>query len=295
MDTTFGKDSSCALENGLFLWLTMRYREVQPRPPLNRFIECFWTLESDVNSGLTKPESILPDGCVELILNFGAPFSELIDNGLRRRQPAHFLVGQMTQPVSIAPTGPVQVLGVRFHPAGTSQFLHLPMHEMTNQIVELEAIDPALARDLIAVACSVTSLQQKVAAIETCLAARVREISGDFRFIELAASAVRRGGKITVDRLSADAGISGRQLERRFLRDVGIGPKMFCRILRFQQVFQAVEQQDAGWAAVAADCGYYDQAHLIRDFQEFARQTPAVQMAQSGPLTEAFTRKNRAT
>jgi len=271
---------------------TMRYREIQPRPPLDRFIECFWTLESYGNAALTKPESILPDGCVELILNFGTPFRELTENGTERQQPAHFLVGQMTRPVSISPTGAVQLLGVRFHPGGTAQFLRIPMDEITNQIVELDAIDPALARDVIAVAGS--SLPQKIAAIETCLAARAAATKSDFRFIELAAGAVRRGGRITVDRLSVAAGVSGRQLERRFLREVGIGPKMFCRILRFQQVFRALEQRDTGWAAVATDCGYYDQAHLIRDFQEFAHQTPAALMARSGPLTEAFTRKHRS-
>ena len=117
--------------------------------------------------------------------------------------------------------------------------------------------------------------------------------SCDQRLLELTANAVRLSGRITIDRLANSAGISSRQLERRFLTDVGLGPKLFCRILRFQEVFRAVAGNPAGWAALAVDCGYYDQAHLIRDFQEFAHQTPAVLLAQSGGLTEAFTRRHR--
>jgi hypothetical protein len=68
---------------------------------------------------------------------------------------------------------------------------------------------------------------------------------------------------------------------------------MFSRIVRFQQVFRAVDQPTPNWAAVAADCGYYDQAHLIRDFQQFSSSTPAVLMSELEFLTKTFTRQNR--
>ena len=71
----------------------MQYCEIRPRYPLSRFVECFWTLESDAPS--VNPERILPDGCVELILNFGAEFSQHCEEH-RKLQPRNFLVGQMT-------------------------------------------------------------------------------------------------------------------------------------------------------------------------------------------------------
>lgn len=111
--------------------------------------------------------------------------------------------------------------------------------------------------------------------------------------MSMAERIVSRNGQVTIDQLAVAAGISSRQLERGFLREVGVGPKLLCRILRFQQVFRAVDRNDAGWAGVAADCGYYDQAHLIRDFQQFARQAPSVLLAQASPLTQSFTRKER--
>ncbi len=82
----------------------MRYREFYPKPPLNRFVECFWTLESEECPQPIQTERILPDGCVELILNFGAEFLQDNDTGQMGRQPRRFVVGQMTRPILISPT-----------------------------------------------------------------------------------------------------------------------------------------------------------------------------------------------
>ena len=135
----------------------------------------------------------------------------------------------------------------------------------------------------------------KITALESVLVNCVRRCKHDSWLIELAAGIVRTSGRVAVDTLAADAGLSPRQLRRRFLLEVGVGPKLLCRLLRFQQIFKAVDRNEANWAAVAVDCGYYDQAHLINDFRQFADQTPSLLMASSSILTEAFTRKNRTS
>src|SRR5215470_10531467 len=94
---------------------SMHYRETRPAASLSHFVECFWTLESDGTPQPERAESILPDGCVELVLNFGSPFREVKSTGEKERQPIHFLVGQMTRPMMIAPTGHVELMGIRFH------------------------------------------------------------------------------------------------------------------------------------------------------------------------------------
>ena len=121
----------------------MRYSERKPQRPLSSFVECFWTLESDVPS--TQPERILPYGCVELILNFGAQFSQH-DDDKHRLQPRSFLVGQMTGPILISPTGPVQLLGIRFQPGGTLPFLRLPLHEITDHVWIRRSVEQTRAR-----------------------------------------------------------------------------------------------------------------------------------------------------
>jgi len=253
-------------------------------------VECFWALESDVPS--TQPERILPDGCVELILNFGAQFSQH-DDGELRLQPRSFLVGQMTGPILISPTGPVQLIGIRFHPGGTLPFLRVPLHEITDQVVDLGGLSSKLERELLSVTSQSPLLTDKVNAVEAFLTKQLLNTKDNSWLMMLAARIVDSGGLVAVDRLASDAGISSRQLERRFLREVGLGPKMLGRIIRFQQVFRAVEQCNFAWAEVAIECGYYDQAHLIRDFNQFARQTPAVLFSNQSAFTEWFTRKAR--
>lgn len=273
----------------------MLYREIKPSYPLGRFVECFWTLKNSVPAEPSRPERILPDGCVEIVLNFGSSFAEHKDNGVEERQPQHFLVGQMTKPMVIVPTGTVDLLGIRFHPGGTIPFFRMPMHEVSNQVIDLELLSNSLRRDLIDQPADTTSSRQRIALVEKLLVERVRDCKHDSWLIGLAARVVRCGGVTPVDQLAADAGISSRQLERRFLRDVGIGPKLLCRILRFQQVLCALDAKDARWTKIAVDCGYYDQAHLIRDFQQFARQTPSILSSHSSELTVFFSRKGRTS
>lgn len=270
----------------------MRYREIKPTPSMSRFVECFWTLDNDDDGGHLEPERILPDGCVEMILNFGAQFRELRDDGLEETQPRHFLVGQMTRPMLIAANGSVELIGIRFHPGGTLPFFKIPMSELTNQVVELHALSRDLESDLVTRVGECRSLEGKVATLQTLLLKRVSD-KDRAQIMSLAQRIVARHGRVSIDQLAVNAGISSRQLERRFLREVGVGPKLLCRIMRFQQVFRALDRNDSGWAGVAADCGYYDQAHLIRDFQQFARQAPSVLLAQASPLTQSFTRKER--
>ena len=272
----------------------MQYREHYPKAPLNRYVECFWILESETLPAPATTERILPDGCVELILNFGARFLQHTDTQ-QSLQPSNFLVGQMTGPVFISPTGSVQLMGLRFHPGGTLPFFSEPMHEITDQVVELGSLAARFENELMRVSVGLKSMDERIAALESLLVSYVLRIKTEPYAILLAKKIVDRGGIVSVDQLANEAGISARQLERRFLNEVGIGPKLLSRIVRFQQVFRAVEQCAGAWAPVAVECGYYDQAHLIRDFNQFARQTPAVLFAEQSELTHAFTRKDRTS
>ncbi len=273
----------------------MRYREFQPASPLSKNVECLWLLDGHDWQESSAPERLLPDGCAELILNFGDLFREHKEAGRSELQPSRFVVGQMTQPVLVSPTGSVQLLGIRFAPGGALPFFPVPPGELTNRIAPLSDVAGALDRELSGRVYETRGLQEKVALVESLLLRYTIAKEEKGASLQNAISEiVNSGGQISVDRLANDLGISGRQLERRFLNEVGLGPKLLCRILRFQQVFRAVEREDKNWARIAADCGYYDQAHLIRDFRQFAGQTPSVLFEHFTRFTEVFTRKQRA-
>jgi AraC-like DNA-binding protein len=276
----------------------MDYREIRPTPQLRRFVECFWTLEGstweDGESAGAPPERILPDGCVELILNFVDKFIQHV-NGQRHLQPRNLVVGQKTGTILKSPNGTVDQLGIRFQPGGTRPFFAVPALEFSFTVVDLGSFSSLFERDLLKVCALCETLAGWIAAVDAYLCERLVNGEYNLQSVELATSIINCRGLISVDQLASDAGVSNRQLERRFLREVGIGPKLLARIVRFQQVFRAVEQCDSAWATVAVECGYYDQAHLIRDFNQFAQQTPAVLFASQSSLTESFTRKTRTS
>jgi AraC-like DNA-binding protein len=271
----------------------MRYREIRPESPLSQFIECFWTLEGQVATE-SGADPILPDGCAEMVLNFSDRFRRQDEQGRGELQPGRLLVGQITEPMRVAPTARVEVIGVRFHPGGTSPFFQFPIQELTNRYEPLDDVAAGLDRDIETEVAQVYEFEGKLRALGELLKRRVDARRDPDRRVSGAVSRIlSRNGLISVDDLARNADLSARQLERVFSREVGIGPKLLCRILRFQQVFRSADFAGRNWAAVAADCGYYDQSHLIRDFQQFAAATPTALISQPGSLTELFTRRNR--
>jgi AraC-like DNA-binding protein len=92
-------------------------------------------------------------------------------------------------------------------------------------------------------------------------------------------------------RWPGELGVSIRQMERRFNAGVGLPPKLFCRMQRFVQVFRAIGTQPNKWADTAVACGYYDQAHLIRDFKSFSGETPAALLAEDADLARHFLKR----
>jgi AraC-like DNA-binding protein len=233
----------------------MQYREFAPGPDASRLVECYWVLEGPA-SGVQR---VVPDGRAELILNLAQPF-EALEDGRWQRQPRCFLAGQITGPLMLRGTGPAQIIGVRFRPGGVAQLLGMPVQELTGQTIS--------AGDL--------GLRGfgGLATLPEVEDALLREERGDAD--PLVDEAARLLSLLPdVARSAESLGVSTRQLERRFKARVGMSPKHFARIARFQRVFRAVEEGGTGWVDAAAECGYYDQAHLIRDFRELAGEAPS--------------------
>jgi AraC-like DNA-binding protein len=232
----------------------MRYREFAAGGAASEFVECYWELE---DAGPGAVQRVVPDGRPELILNFGQPF-EAFHDGVWRSQPQSFLAGQITRPLLLRAPGPSHIVGVRLRPSGANRLLGIPAPELTDRIIPLDELG---LKELAGCADVEQALLQRVSGRPDAL------VEESIRLLS---------GTPDVARVAARIGVSARQLERRFKVQVGMSPKLFGRIRRFQRVFPAI---DAGWVEAAAACGYYDQAHLIRDFRDFAGEPPAALLA----------------
>jgi AraC-like DNA-binding protein len=203
------------------------------------------------------------------------------------------LIGQMLQPVFVLPSGRVDLVGVRFKPAGAMSFFPAPPIEWSGQLLALEDVTPGWRQSLSESVGAASTHPDRIRILETFLLAQLETSNRADPAIEYIAERIDKSrGEARISDLARAAGLSHRQLERRFERAVGIGPKLFSRLIRFQHVFQAVEHNPGGWAAVAVECGYYDQSHLLKDFRQFAGATPLVVLEQSQELTRLFLKKN---
>ncbi len=274
---------------------TPAYIETPPSQRLEKIVECYWKLE--FADGANAPtESIFPDGCTELIFNLADPFRRFHANGEIEIQPKILLVGQMKEHAAIQPTGRVRLFGVRFKPGGLFPILQTPISEVTNQIIDSKIILGRFSAELEEQLHACETFNECIRLTESCLLARLRFNSAPDAIIDtLAERIIQTGGRVSIEALTRDIGLSHRQIERSFRKRVGISPKLFARIIRFQTVFNALDHGSVNWSQIALGCGYYDQAHLIRDFKTFSGASPGAFLTSQVELTAFFMRKNRTS
>jgi AraC-like DNA-binding protein len=272
----------------------MRYREHPPHPALRPFIECLWTLDVDADEPRV-PRRIFPDGRVEMVLNHGTPYRQLGPEGAAP-QPGAFVVGQTTAPLHLLAAGRVGVVGIRVRPEAAGAFLGLPQDEIAGTIVPLADVWGERGRALANAVGEGRSDAHRLRELERALLDRASRAPPADPLVRAAiARLTADGGRSRIARIAAGLGLSPRQLERRFRTAVGVGPKLFARLVRFQDVFRALEREPAGgWVDVALECGYADQAHLAREFAAFTGLTPSEYRQDGDALAELFTRTGRA-
>ena len=146
----------------------MRYLEFVPSPELARFVNCIWTLKSKEVSPAAV-ERIIPDGSPELVINRGDRFLEIDDQGRAHRQPEILIAGQLGGPLLIAPSGRVDLIGVRFRPAGLYPLLGgMALSEINGQRVDLADVDRPFC-DAVQEKCPV-KMQQTVHDLDSAIA-----------------------------------------------------------------------------------------------------------------------------
>ena len=258
----------------------MRYQEIPPAADLRHLVDSFWILES--GGAASAPQRVVPDGHPELILNSRCPF-EALQSGAWRRQPRLFLAGQIEGPLLLRPAASARVFGIRFHPYGAAGLFGPRMHELAGKFAPVGDLSPELARDLTDAIENPSPLPRIASALRHAHnRVRVRDSA-----VEEAVRRVFLSPEVDVACLARSLAISPRQFERRFRSAVGLPPKLFSRMQRFLRVFRAVERSRS-WVDTAIACGYYDQAHLIRDCKRFSGETPAALLAVDADLARYF-------
>jgi AraC-like DNA-binding protein len=169
------------------------------------------------------------------------------------------------------------MVGAYLHPARLSAFARLPSCEVTDRILPIEELWGSAATH---VSEDLATLNEsaRLDLLESALLghmAEPRERGGAVEVRGLAACVVRRGGRVAIDDLATAAGVSRQHLTRVFRERVGVSPKVYCRLARFQAALAYVRPgHRVDWARVACALGYADQSHMIAEFRQFSGLTP---------------------
>jgi AraC-like DNA-binding protein len=247
-----------------------RYRERPPGlPSLSAAIDRVWVLRGAASGSMPLSHTVVPDGRIDLVFQLG----ELPVTGSPGRA---YVVGPMRTPAAIRYEGAALVLGVRFFAGAAHALVKAPAHELVDDTLDLGHLwmDTSAIIDALA---SARDDRARVDLLEQALAARA---DPGVRADPLALAIERAGGRIDLHALAQAAGMSERQLQRRFRERVGLTPRMARRIARFSRATRLLRQApDMPWPSLLHACGFYDQPHLLREFRAFAGTTPTRYMA----------------
>jgi AraC-like DNA-binding protein len=259
----------------------------RPRPPLDLFVESVWICRQA--PGPHRLERVLPTGASQVIVNLKEDQTRLYDPEHAYRcisTSGAVLSGGHSRFQVIDTAEQEHVAGVAFKPGGTVAFFRVPAHETADCDVPLETLIGArrtatLRAQLLESDTSDAALE----AIETTVL-ELWTSKAIHPAVTFALGAIDRAPETTsIAAVTGAIGMSAKRFIERFKNEVGMTPKRYCRVRRFQRAL-ASAHRPAGvdWTQVALDCGYFDQAHFIHDFKSFAGVTPTAYQAARTPF-----------
>ncbi|HYG63207.1 MAG TPA: helix-turn-helix domain-containing protein [Thermoanaerobaculia bacterium] len=254
----------------------MHYRSHTPAAPLSSFIERFW-LCSDAPPHAR--ERILPSGTIELVINLREDEIRTYDSSQPDRCTRYsgaVVSGTYSRFFVIDPFQHASILGVHFKPGGAFPFLGLPADELADAHVDLGWLWGAQAAELRERLCAAATAAARFSLLEQALLSRLIHSPARHGAVPAALGAFgQTGSEVRVREVAERVGLSHRRLIQVFAAEIGMTPKLYCRVRRFQRARALAQTAAPDWASIAVDCGYFDQSHLIRDFLAFSGLSPA--------------------
>ena len=255
-----------------------------PQPPLSDFVSMLWLHREELVRPHAK-ERILPTGTAGMVINLWEDDIRTYDredSGRVQRSHGAVLAGAFSEHIVIDTAEQRWVMGVIFKAGGAHPFLKMPASELQNAQVPLDTVWGRHGFTLRERLLDAPTSEGKFRVLERVLleqSVRNLERHPAVRF------ALREFLQVPQARTIADVtgqiGLSARRFIQIFSEQVGLTPKLFCRVRRFQEVLRLVAAgRRIDWTEIALSCGYFDQAHFNRDFRAFSGLNPSAYLAQ---------------
>lgn len=246
------------------------YQLRPPNPALRPFVEHYWFVGDVVDLRV----DVFVDGRADLIFNFGAPYMRSVIGGPVVEQTGAVLEAQRLAPIRITQRGEVSTCGVRFRLGGLGPFTRAPLRAFTGSTPPAVDVFGPRALDLEAGLRADPDPDAQARRLDAYFLDAL-DLSSPFPVFEAGLRKLSAASGPRVDEVAREIGVSTRQLDRLFVRYLGIAPKPVAGILRFQRALRAL-MRDPGvaLAEVGAEAGYFDQSHFIREFKRMSGGVP---------------------
>jgi AraC-like DNA-binding protein len=246
------------------------YSEWRP-PHLTQWVELIWHYQGPSNH---VQKRVLPNGRVELLVNFAEPYRVLVGAGIEWLAAA-VLSGMQSAPFLIEQPRWQNVLAVRLRPAGAYSLIARPLSEVSGISVDLHDLVGRAARALAERCHGAGSTESRFRLAADWVGRRVsRSPALDPPIAWVAAEIERSGGAVSIADLRHEVGFSKARLAGTFREQIGVAPKLFARLVRFRRATSLLQDGLAALVDVALDSGYYDQPHMNAEFRELSGLAP---------------------
>ena len=252
----------------------MQFNYILPSERLKDYIDYYFIIEKQ--KGNHPPVEVFPSPQAEMVFTYGdenASYS-VIGSGKEQLTSDYAISGFFTQKATYRNNHSLGVIMVGFKPWGIQSFTGFPVSEITDQNLDLKDLYPARLRLLEDEIRTVRTTQQRITVIEKFLLELLRYPQSDNLIREAVIAINQSRGQARVRSLAAEFHLSEKQFNRRFVQSVGIPPKLFSRIVRFQHILTLLDNMQLKLLDIAICSGFYDEAHFIREFEQFASVTP---------------------
>ena len=241
-------------------------------------------MESEHEDDHAPKSLIVPDGIVEIVFHYGDPWITTVAGGKRMVQPRSFAVSQMRKYIEIESNGLTGFVSVRFYPWGAYHFFDTQVRGFLDDTVSTRTLWPKHYEDLMEKLRTAggtggtggTGGADFASVVQGFMLDRLEEHYKDDAALDDAVKLIRStGGRLSIEEVGESVGLSRKQLERKFVSTVGTTPKTFARISRFLNICHHLDKyRGSTLTRLAHECGYFDQAHFIREFSAFTGFTP---------------------
>ena len=266
-------------------WIELISRD--PAGALRPHVESYWGFEERSSVPVRRVE--VPYPSVIVMLSFGPRIrlGHVGEATSEMRVHTSFVAGLHERAARTEHDGEARGVEFALTPLGARMLFGVPMHELASRAVAAEDVLGPRTPLLIERLHDATSWPARFDLLDRAIAARLADAPAPPREVEWAwRRLAATGGRARVGRVADYLGWSRRRLVDEFRDHVGLAPKTFARVLRFQRAVRLVKTGGMPWGNVAYDCGYSDQAHFNRDFRRFAGMTPtefAARLTSSDP------------